>query len=143
MTKFLMAAIAALFALLGTVTVAQADTAVALATTGSNQPQQPSAAQVLQNSKWLIIIYQFPGAGKSLRGQTTFQMMEGELVAVVIDRGTSSLMSVEVGNDGTITLTSRTSGSKIFLHPKPSHDGYTGKSVASNGKEWEVDMSKS
>ncbi len=140
MKKIFMAAVAAFFALMGAVTQAE-DQTVALATPANATPSVEAVEatrQALLASDWLIIIYQFPTASKSLRGLATFSMENGKLIATVIDRNTPTTMEVEIG-DGTVILTS-TTGSKIHLKPKDG--GFEGVSITSSGKEYQVSAQK-
>lgn len=147
MKQLFMAAIAAILALLGTPTLAD-DVKVAIATTTDSAVAQPSASSIqqgirqnLMDGEWAIMIYQLPSAGQSARGLTTFKDMDGQLTAVVKEKGEQSLMSVEIDADGLITLTSRTWGSKILLRQKPDQNFFAGTRHYKT-REWVADMRK-
>ncbi len=144
MKKLFMAAIAALFALLGTPALADdVKVAVANTQTATTTPVTTvqSVTEALTGSKWEILIYNFPEAPSSMRGVATFKFTDGQLMAAINDRGSQNLMSAQVAPDGTVVLTSLRTGSTIRLTRQG--DGFAGKSIATTGREWDVTARKS
>ena len=144
MKKLFMAAIAAFFALTGTVQAADDSankTLVAVASTTATMTPAQSVIQVLTGSKWEILIYNFPEAPSSLRGVATFKFTDGQLMAAINDRGSQNLMSTQVAPDGTVILTSLRTGSTIRLTLQG--ESFVGKSIATTGREWDVVARKS
>jgi hypothetical protein len=129
MTKFLMAAIAATLALLGTMAQAADDkTVVAIASpaTTAAPATDPieNIKQQLLSADWIIILYNLPGGG---RQEATFKDDGGQLKLIIKFRGSTETMSVAISPDGTVQY-AYASGFEVKLSFNQKEQSFSGTS---------------